>query len=569
MDQKEVTLLGFRCENHNILKIIELTPDLLSKQLIQIVGESGNGKSSLIDALMLASAGTDAIKKKDALLPGFEAEVQLLDGEIKLFVGARKREITRGQRTGEYEFETYLYAKDDQGKQYTPIIDGEVATAAKYMKLLTTDLTFNMADFFTENQPRHRTLIEKLFKDELAQLGAEDTIKEMIATRGVRDEARMMCQRTGAFMEQLEKEGYTEAMLAAIEEVDIAAIEKRLQDAAIERDRILNPAGNQHELECERIRNTHQQAVSKLREQLAAEQKKESDDFQTRSAAYFTAKQAYDQQEVMRTKYNAIYDILTENIEKYFGKDIEGAAAVQTLIDRRKDVFAGQFSLMEPEEVRHNAEMIEAIRTAKANLDQFESAELVFPSPPIPDTTAIDKQIEKLKSDKEEGVKMNQLRERYQTNKTWLETKAKYEAVVDDLRRTYARVQTGVEGLKIVPVDTNTDKVEVWLQYDGSYDVEFFQNPKLESRYIFSYSSFQRSAIGVMLQAARLNLKPKALRLAIVDDVAFTAKGLAVLSGLCKSLNIKLITSRTDDITKEQVKDGEVLMVGGEAFFKQ
>ena len=74
---------------------------------------------------------------------------------------------------------------------------------------------------------------------------------------------------------------------------------------------------------------------------------------------------------------------------------------------------------------------------------------------------------------------------------------------------------------------------------------------------------------GVMLQAARLNLKPKALRLAIVDDVAFTQKGLAVLSKLCTDLDVQLITCRTDDIDRSQVKDGEVLMENGEAFFKK
>ena len=133
----------------------------------------------------------------------------------------------------------------------------------------------------------------------------------------------------------------------------------------------------------------------------------------------------------------------------------------------------------------------------------------------------------------------------------------------------YERIDTGVEGLKIVPNATDTDKIEVWIMYDGRYDKDFFLNPNGESRYIFQYSSFQRSAIGVMLQAARLNLKPKALRLAIVDDVAFTQKGLAVLSKLCTDLDVQLITCRTDDIDRSQVKDGEVLMENGEAFFKK
>jgi hypothetical protein len=84
---------------------------------------------------------------------------------------------------------------------------------------------------------------------------------------------------------------------------------------------------------------------------------------------------------------------------------------------------------------------------------------------------------------------------------------------------------------------------------------------------MFQYSSFQRSAIGVMLQAARLNLKPKALRLAIVDDVAFTSKGLAVLARLCSDLNIQLITSKTADYDKKNIGDGEIIVENGEVFF--
>ena len=66
-NQQTVKILSFRAENHNIIKVVELTPDIMSKQLIQLIGDSGNGKSSLIELLQTAVAGTDAIKKKDAL----------------------------------------------------------------------------------------------------------------------------------------------------------------------------------------------------------------------------------------------------------------------------------------------------------------------------------------------------------------------------------------------------------------------------------------------------------------------------------------------------------------------
>ena len=568
MEQKEVVLLGFRCENHNIIKVVELTPDIMQQQLIQIVGDSGNGKSSLLDGLMTAVHGNDAIKKKDNLQPGFLSEVQLLDGDIKLFVGARKRELTKGQRMGEFEVETYLYAKDDEGKQYTPIIDGEPATAAKYMKLLTTELTFSMPDFFTENQTRHRNLIEKLFSEELNALGADDTVAEIFRLRAVRDEARVMTQRNGAYMEQFTKEGLTEEYLAGLKEVDVPAIEQKIKEAEIERDRILNPADATRQLEIERIDKKRSDEVQKLKDAIAELEKAIAADNTAKSTKYTTAKTAYDKQETTREKYDAIYDVLTENIEKYFGKDIEGAGAAQAIINQRQSFLKEQFNLTEPKQEGADEKLAAELKEKQDALKTLEETPVVYPEEAKPDTTAIDKTLKELETSKTAGETTNKLVARYKFWCEWIEAKGRYEAEVDKLRRMYAKIETGVPGLKIVPVDTNTDKVEVWLKYNGEYDTDFFKNDSKELRYIFDYSSFQRSAIGVMLQAARLNLKPKALRLAIVDDVAFTKKGLAVLSNLCASLNVKLITSRTDDVTKDQIKDGEVLMQGGEAFFK-
>ena len=134
MEQKQVKLIGLKVLDNNVIKAVELTPDIMSKRLIQIVGESGNGKTTLVESLKTAIGGMNAVAKKDALAPGFLTEAQLTDGEIKIFVGVRKRELTKGERQGDSVVETFLYAKNDEGEMYTPIIDGESATAAKSRK---------------------------------------------------------------------------------------------------------------------------------------------------------------------------------------------------------------------------------------------------------------------------------------------------------------------------------------------------------------------------------------------------------------------------------------------------
>ena len=257
MEQKQVKLIGLKVLDNNVIKAVELTPDIMSKRLIQIVGESGNGKTTLVESLKTAIGGMNAVAKKDALAPGFLTEAQLTDGEIKIFVGVRKRELTKGERQGDSVVETFLYAKNDEGEMYTPIIDGESATAAKYVKLLTTDLTFSMPALFTENQTVHRKLIESLFKEELDGLGADEVVARIMDCKQERDAARVMCSKAGAFMENFEREGLSEAHLQELSRVDVDKIEADIREAEIERDRILRPADAAHELKCNIIREAY------------------------------------------------------------------------------------------------------------------------------------------------------------------------------------------------------------------------------------------------------------------------------------------------------------------------
>ena len=121
--------------------------------------------------------------------------------------------------------------------------------------------------------------------------------------------------------------------------------------------------------------------------------------------------------------------------------------------------------------------------------------------------------------------------------------------------------------MKIVPAETESGRVEVWVMYNGKYNPQYFSNEKQEFRFMFDYSSFQRTIIGLMLQSARLNLKPKALRIAFVDDVAFTSRDIEVLTNIAEQLDLKLITAWTHEVDKESLLDGQVLVDGGEIFF--
>jgi len=122
----------------------------------------------------------------------------------------------------------------------------------------------------------------------------------------------------------------------------------------------------------------------------------------------------------------------------------------------------------------------------------------------------------------------------------------------------------------IDPMTTNSGRIEIWIKYNGVYDSEFFGNEKNENRFLFEYSAFQQSIIGLMLQSARLDLKPKALRMAFIDDISVTKKSIEMLNRVCDEQNLKLWTTfAKDDYDLDNIPDGEIIVEGGEIFFNK
>lgn len=569
MEQKTVKLIGFKAENSGIIRAVELTPDLLSKRMLVVVGESGNGKTTLIKLMQTAVSGTDAILSKAILEKGYLTEAQILDGEIKLYVGARVTEYQRGENAGSNKFETFLYSKDDNGAPYTPIIDGVKATAASYIKLLTTDLTFNMAALFTNNQTEHRKLIESLFKPELDRLGADKVVEAIIAAKKHRDGCRVLCQGNGAYMERFEDEGYSEAQLELLKNPDLKEVEDRLFKKRIELDRLVNGAESRMELERTKLEQERTKRLQEIRDSGAELREKLRIEGADAQKEYDELFKKYEEDIAKRQQIDDNFQQLLVLCESTLSK--ESWDKVSYIIQKDWDENKQILNPKQPESPKPNPELALLL---KQKLDEYNAliAEPI-PTPKQEDINAdidnIGGQIRAIEIERDAKEATADLYRRYQLWKDWIKAKGLYEKEIDTLRRMYASIDTGVEGMKIIPVETDSDRVEVWITYNGCYDTEFFHNEEMESRFIFQYSSFQCSAIGVMLQAARLNLKPKALRLAIVDDVAFTSKGLAVLTKMCEDFNVQLITSRTDDYDKQNIPDGEIVVEGGEVFFNK
>lgn len=563
MNQKQVEIIGLTAGEYNTLKAVVLTPDILSKKLIQVVGESGEGKTSLLDLIKIPISGTDAIKKKDILPKGFFTQALLKDGDVKIYIGAKVSEYQYGEKAGDPKFDFYIYSLDNNGKKdEKPIIDGVIATASAYAKSLTTDLTFRMADMFSENQTVHVKLIESLFKPELERLNIDkirDSIKEK---RTARDSARALCQSQGAYMEQFKNEGLTEQSLQLIKKVDTAEIDKSITELLIKKDRAENASDDAYNLAKMEIDRKRDQQIQELKDygnKLIEELRTDRDQ---KNYAYNEALKKYrDALSGKEQEMNTAKKLIMEVDNFFDGPYDDVTKAINKELERKISLL----NLTEPIKEPDNAELTAKIQKVREDIAAFPLP--MYPERAAIDTKPIDEEVAKLRNQKVSAERTNALYDRYQLWLTWIEAKSRYEAELDKLRKMYASINTGVDGLRIVPAETDGGRVEPWIMYDGSYDTEFFHNPDKEMRHMFSYSSFQRAVIGVMLQAARLNLKPKALRLAIIDEVAFTEKGVSILSKICEEFNVRLFTGRTIAPEVDKLTDSQILIQGGELFF--
>ena len=577
MKQQEVQIIGFRANGYKAIEAVVLQPDLLKEKLVRIVGEIGNGKSSLMELMQIALSGSDAVAKKDALKTGFIAEVQISDGDHKLFMGAKVTEFVKGENKGMPKFETFLYEKDIDGKPFVPVIDGRKATASDYMEMLHTEITFNMPLLFSNNQTEHRKLIEGLFSQELKSLGIEAVVARIEDAKKRQDNTRAICEANGAFRSTFEDEGYKVEELEQLQPVNLESIRQQITEKEIEKDRILRQSDDAKALFEEKARSERDGVLRGIQDKVQAiteEIRVRNDKFEMQ---YKAQKGAWLANESIKQAYvNAKEQLLDWPVSDNAKSDIF------IIID--KDQKESVLPLVEPLQpetivILNNVPQVQGtvagyedlIEKRQSLLTEYRTKQ----SEPMPtfvaqsiDTTEIDSVIGNLKVRRDSAEKVNNLVNRFRYWQTWIEAKGLYEKEIDTLRKLYGKVNTGVAGMVIDPMTTNTGRIEIWLKYNGTYDSDFFGNAETEQRFLFEYSAFQQSIIGLLLQAARLDLKPKALRMAFIDDISVTKKSIEMLNRVCDQHNLKLWTTYAkDDYDLNNIPDGEIIVEGGHIFF--
>jgi hypothetical protein len=181
----------------------------------------------------------------------------------------------------------------------------------------------------------------------------------------------------------------------------------------------------------------------------------------------------------------------------------------------------------------------------------------------------IEKEIEELNEEIEKAKANNTLIDRYELNRQWVDADGALNAKRQELAKMYAKVNTGVPGLKMMPF-FNDEKMEIKTVYSGEYDKDFFKPGESEdNQLLLSYSSTQRPIIGVLLQVARLKLKSKMLPYIFIDDVPMDSRSREIIARIAEENNLTILTSMTGDFEKDKLTENEILIEGGEVFFNE
>jgi DNA repair ATPase RecN len=570
MEQKTVKIISLRATNFGVLKALELDFEKFKNGFIAFKGNAGAGKSTVQNAIKTGTIGRDTLKDAAQYGEQWETETQLIDGEHKIFIGAKKK---KDNSSIVYQ----LYEKDNEGKKVqNPIIDGVKATPSKYMELISTELTFGIKDFLSDNKTVHRNFMFALFRPELEKFGVifdkknpeyeKSILGELDKLTEDRDLLRSQCQHSGAFVADFEREGFTVESLAALTRTDETELTTKHSNLLVEKGSLTGNSAAEIEKKKSEVAKKGQEIIERIRKVS-----------QELNATYDTEKAKFDEYAQdkqldekafsdVKVYINALSFLPKEKKESIV---LEIAADLALKYNKEVKTPVAPFCPV----IENNQLKIDSNITYHADFNKlFEEhrncvAEYMAIQPEEINYEAIDKKLEGLNQQIEKAKANNVLIDRYELNREWVEADAILNEKRQELAKLYAKVNTGVNGLKMKPF-FNEEKMEIKTVYSGEYDKGFFQNEG-EERLLLSYSSTQRPIIGVLLQVARLKKKTKMLPYIFIDDVPMDNKSREIIARIAEENKLTIITSMTGDYEKEKLTENEILIEGGEVFFNK
>lgn len=593
--QKQVKIINVTAEKFGIFKAFELDLNKFKAGVIALKGQAGQGKSTVQNAIKVSTQGRATLADADQYGSDFVLETQLLDGDRKIFVGA-------ANKGGKIEYK--LYEKDSAGKKVqNPIIDGVKATPAKYMDLISTELTFGIRRFLSDDNTTQKKFMFELFRPELQKMGVifdkknvgykESILGQLDALTVSRDNLRAKCTHRGAFATDFDRDGYKLDNIATMEPVDILALTAKYNDLLVQKGQAEGNSTAEYEKAKSAIAERGQKIVSDCRDinvRLQVDYEKENS-----KCIAFDNRSRCDSEIIgeIREKLNDLsflkngahecyLDLLKKDFEHAYSKSPKTPIVpitIPILLNKLKPVT----------DVVYPVDYNTVLSEYKTLITEFQALKAPEFKP-----EEFDIKLEALTKSIDNAKVNNDYVERYEINREWVQASAEVTQKRNELAKLYAGVDTGVKGLKMKPFFEEDGKMDIKTVYDGSYDYDFFkpQIKKLntqfsdakstadkeslgveigklqqEQRMLVSYSSTQKPLIGILLQVARLKTKEKVLPYVFLDDVPMDNRSRELITRIADENKLTIITSITGDFQKDKLTENELLIEGGEVFF--
>lgn len=573
--QKQVKIVGLSIkEKFGILKATELTLNP-ENRLTMVKGEVGAGKSSMNVAMRLTTQGSSTLTDKTLYGDSVDIETQLIDGDMKVFIGAKSND------DGSLSY--VLYTIDENGKKVKePIIDGVKATPAGYLKSLQTALTWRLSELTSENPTTQRNLLFELYSNELEKKGVifnkqhpkyvGNIIDDIEKEKEKRNYFDMKRKEVGGIADDMSKKG-----------IDFS--ERRLPIDTTEIEAKIATLKSEITLASTNVQQTRENALNSLKAKGSEFLQK----LRTENDKIIALNKPIEKENEEAKKWNLESEMILKRIEKdliLLGINVFGA---KNTIESIKGQFAKK---TEDKPLIKTLEFNEK-GTCISKPDEFEN-ETIKDLLKSYQETAIEyvklskSDPEKVDTEKQEkSLKMleTRLKDIQENNKEVISVNAFHDwkdqnELVQSLNKDYfmklTEIPTGVEGLFISPEFTENEKGEkvakgndIYLMYDGSYDPVYFNNPNKDLRKLASYSDTQKPVICLLIQNYLLSQKTKALPYLWIDHVPIDNKTKELLNKMSEDLGLWLFVNWTGDFDTENLKDGEILIENGEIFFKE
>ncbi len=528
--------------------------------LVVINGQSGAGKSSLIEIMRLATQGKSGLRDNAFIREGEnECEIILKIADVEDPKGLSFYLCANAKATGEVD---YKFKIDVDGKLKTikePIQGLGAITPTKMMSMMSTTLTHGASEFMSESEKVVTEFIFKTFPE------VSEIAKPIQAEidQAVLDRDRITERQTaiGAFNNKLE--GLVKPM--RVDENEILTrrglLIQELADAKAEDKSAESNKEQRLETRKSELENIKLKADSVKQQIASLEEKALREHLEKRN-------ELVNELDKMTSKVEEF-----DNIMEYFQIEDSQFLPIKRIISQKiaeQNGIASEWGdtpAVTPEatELSNQLEVLRAEYSAKAkeiNAIIAETPETLESKAPAVQLKldAIDAEMERAKETNALWEKFDVLQQHTEAHQRVLDLRAKR-------NKLYESIDTGVKGLTIQLTDEDGKKLGFF--YNGVKDPEYFGNPEKHSRALTSYSQTQKTFVAMMLALSLMNKKAYPLNAIFIDNTGMDKRIYKMFDDFAKAKGLLIFMTQTNDKAIGELNAGEILISDGEVIVKQ